>query len=119
LGKKYVTAATPVRGFVRSKEQAPTPRGALTNKERQTRRSQSGDKEMKPLATSIFLAILFIDVVGSISPVPCTDGREPPAGVRRMLETLESKKRRVTVGALEQSNRFALIVGTQRADRTS
>lgn len=83
----------------------------MTNKERQTRRSQSGDKEMKPLATSIFLAILFIDVVGSISPVPCSDGREPPAGVRRMLETLENKKRGATASAQEQS------IGWQGAGR--
>jgi hypothetical protein len=103
LGKNIETAATPVRGFSRSKEQAPTPPGALTNKERQARRSQSDETEMKPLATSIFLAILFIDVVGSISPVPCTDGREPPAGVRRMLETLENKKRGGTASAQVQS----------------
>jgi len=72
---------------------------------------------MKPLATSIFLAILFIDVVGSISPIPCTDGRDPPAGVRRMLETLENKKRGGAVSALEQSNRFASIIGGQGATR--
>ena len=66
---------------------------------------------MKPLATSIFLAILFIDLLGSIGPIASSDGREPPAGVRRMLETLESKKRGVTEGSIERSNRCASIVG--------
>lgn len=48
---------------------------------------------MKQFATSVFLAILFIDIAGSVNPNLCQGGHETPNGVRRMIEMLGNKNR--------------------------
>jgi hypothetical protein len=72
---------------------------------------------MRQLATCAFLAVLLIDIVGSINPIMCHDGREPPKGVQRMIETLENKRRGPSQCALEQSSRASAIGDRERQNQ--
>jgi hypothetical protein len=67
---------------------------------------------MRQLITSIFLAVLLIDLAGSVHPAPCHNGQEPPKGVRRMLETLANNRR----GPQQWSNRNAMVGDPVRQD---
>ncbi len=71
---------------------------------------------MRQLITSIFLAVLLIDLAGSVRPAPCHNGQEPPKGVRRMLETLANNRRGPQQRALERSNRATAISDPARQD---
>jgi len=44
---------------------------------------------MARFVTSIFLALILIDMAASLTPV--ADGHKPPSGLRRMIETLGNK----------------------------
>jgi hypothetical protein len=46
---------------------------------------------MTKFTTSIFLAVLLVDLASAASSASRRDIPEPPQGVRRMIETLESK----------------------------
>ena len=60
---------------------------------------------MTRFVTSLFLAVLLVDIASAVSPTTQGDAHEPPHGVRRMLETLESKKKRTHHCALERRER--------------
>lgn len=46
---------------------------------------------MTKLITSIFLAVLLVDLASAATTASRSDLPEPPHGVRRMIETLENK----------------------------
>jgi hypothetical protein len=58
---------------------------------------------MRKLITSTLLAVLLIDMAGSIQPT-MYHNQHPPHGVRRMIKTLENGRRSPSQCSLEQSN---------------
>jgi len=49
---------------------------------------------MTRLMTSLFLAVLLVDVASAVVSVSESSAHEPPRGLRRMIETLEKKNLR-------------------------
>jgi len=60
---------------------------------------------MTRFVTSLFLAVLLVDIAAAASSTTHGDGHEPPHGIRRMIETLESKKKGASQCALERRER--------------
>jgi hypothetical protein len=48
---------------------------------------------MTRFVTSLFLAALLVDIASAAISPTHGDGHEPPHGIRRMIETLENKKK--------------------------
>jgi hypothetical protein len=54
---------------------------------------------MARFVTSIFLALILVDMAAATKPAVGSDVHEPPRGIRRMIETLEKKN----IGAYERA----------------
>ena len=62
---------------------------------------------MARFVTSMFLALILIDMAASTKPVANAGDHEPPTGLRRMIETLENKNVGAYQCALEGLERSA------------
>lgn len=51
---------------------------------------------MTRLMTSLFLAVLLVDVASAVVSVSDSDTHAPPSGLRRMVETLDKKNLRAS-----------------------
>lgn len=51
---------------------------------------------MTRLMTSLFLAVLLVDVASAVVSVSDSGTHEPPRGLRRMVETLDKKNLRTS-----------------------
>jgi hypothetical protein len=60
---------------------------------------------MARFVTSVFLALILIDVAAATKPVADAGDHEPPTGIRRMIETLEKKNLGAYQCALEGQER--------------
>jgi hypothetical protein len=72
---------------------------------------------MTHFATSLFLAVLLVDLGSAAISTPRGDLPEPPHGVRRMIETLENKKAGAFQCALEARERGVAIKHRSRVCR--
>lgn len=75
---------------------------------------------MTRFVTSLFLAVLLIDIASAVHVTPDGDAHEPPRGVRRVIEMLENKEsgaRRCALAARERG--MAIHDGTRRSGACS
>lgn len=62
---------------------------------------------MARFVTSIFLALILVDMAAATMPATGSDAHKPPRGIRRMIETLEKKNVGPYECALERRERSA------------
>jgi len=72
---------------------------------------------MARFVTSIFLALILIDMAAAVTPITGSEGHQPPRGIRRVLDTLEKKNVGAYESALESLERTTAASDRNRVGR--